>query len=103
MKYTFPLRNGHYEENLTLPYSWNTDKLSLRVIENQNNAVAGFSDIRLFGCGPTFGNGDTTISDYDDDPYDDYPYYSSIRPYESSTTSWDPGNQNEALQIEVKF
>ena len=105
MKYIFPLRNGHHGEILTLPHSWNTDKLSLRVIENENYAVAGFTDIKLYGCGPTFDNSYTPIPKYDYDAYqdyDDYPDYSSIRPYETSTTSWDPGNQNEALQIEVK-
>ena len=105
MKYIFPLRNKHHGEILTLPHSWTTDKLSIRVIENENYAVAGFTDIKLYGCGPTFDNSYTPIPKYDYDPYpeyDDYPDYSSIRPYETSTTAWDPGNHNEALQIEVQ-
>ena len=106
MKYIFPLRNGHRGEILTLPHSWKTDKLSIRVIENQNYAVAGFTDIKFYGCGPTFDNAYAPIPKYDYEPYeyDDYSdYSSSIKPYETTTTSWDPGNQNEALQIEVRF
>ena len=101
MKYIFPLRNKHHGEILTLPHSWTTDKISIRVIENQNYAVAGFTDIKMYGCGPTFDNSYTPILEDEYDPYPDYPDYTSIRPFETTTTSSDPDNRYEELRIKV--
>ena len=102
MKYTFPLRNKHHGEILTLPHSWTTDKISIRVIENQNYAIAGFTDIKLYGCGPTFDNTYLPILEDEYDPYPDYPDYTSIRPFETSTTPRDPDDKKyEPLQIKV--